>query len=118
MYGLNVASSDTDYVAIMAQSSVEYMCNLKCKPVSPLLLLEKSISQSFPFLFQPRLPIISQDLIKESFDNQGKSLAVEHKVYEAKLFCEMLIKGNPNIMEMLFCGQYAYVTMPLLGQPD
>ena len=45
---------------------------------------------------------------KECADNRGKSLPIEHCCYEARMFTEMLIKGNPNVIEMLFTNNVSY----------
>jgi hypothetical protein len=45
---------------------------------------------------------------KESTDNRGKNLAIEHCCYETRMFTEMLIKGNPNVIEMLFTNNASY----------
>ena len=35
---------------------------------------------------------------------------MEHKLCEARLLCEMILKGNPSVMELLFCDTYVHRT--------
>ena len=41
------------------------------------------------------------DTVPESLSNQGHSYEVEHKCYEARLFCESLLKGNHSIIGLI-----------------
>ena len=42
------------------------------------------------------------DTVPESLSNQGHSYDVEHKCYEARLFCESLLKGNHSIIGLTY----------------
>ena len=39
-------------------------------------------------------------LLQESHDNRGQKLATEAGAYEARMFCDMLLKGAVNIVEV------------------
>lgn len=45
---------------------------------------------------------ISWLVIQESQDNRGQKLDEETGAYEARMFCEMLMKGAVNMVELVF----------------
>jgi len=47
---------------------------------------------------------------KESIDNRGHSYEIEHCCYEVRMFCELLLKGNPSVIELLFSDRVAYMS--------
>merc|ERR1719239_1430310 len=50
--------------------------------------------------------------ITEMIENRGPNLAVEYGAYEARMFCEMLLKCSVVILELLFADGHEY-TSPL-----
>lgn len=56
----------------------------------------------------PTSKVLSMDSPKETIDGKKP----DFQVYELKHFCNLLIKGNPNIVEMLFTDRYWYSAMP------
>ena len=47
---------------------------------------------------------------KESADNRGHQYEVEHCCYEVRLYCELLLKGNPSVIELLFSDKASFMT--------
>ena len=96
MYNLNVASSDSDYLAVFASDTCEVLADLNCTDLVP----------------QDKPGHTHADTCNESMGNQGNSYSIEHRCYEARLFCESLLKGNHSIV-----GAYACASPPLHSPP-
>lgn len=47
---------------------------------------------------------------QESHDNRGRKLDEETGAYEARMFCEMLLKGAVNMVELVFAEGLLYVS--------
>lgn len=47
---------------------------------------------------------------KESTDNRGLQKPIEHCCYEIRLFCELLLKGNPSVIELLYSNRITFMT--------
>ncbi|XP_050395720.1 uncharacterized protein LOC126814540 [Patella vulgata] len=48
--------------------------------------------------------------IPECFENRGPSKKVEYGAYEARLFCEMVLKGSVVILELIFADGHEYTS--------
>lgn len=78
MYGLNVASSDVDYIVIYAEYTERILS--ECKK------------------------------IKDCYENRGPEKSFEYAAYEARMFCEMLLKGSVVITEIVFADEHEYMS--------
>lgn len=54
------------------------------------------------FLWDTSVVLSSISKKKESAENKGKQARIEHSCFEARMMAEMLLKGNPNVVELLF----------------
>ncbi|XP_048760797.2 uncharacterized protein LOC125669961 [Ostrea edulis] len=48
--------------------------------------------------------------IKDNFESRGPSKLLEYGAHEARLFCEMLLKGSVVILELLFGENHTYMS--------
>ncbi|XP_061191181.1 uncharacterized protein LOC133199394 [Saccostrea echinata] len=48
--------------------------------------------------------------IKDNFESRGPSKLLEYGAYEARLFCEMLLKGSVVILELVFGENHNYMS--------
>ena len=86
MYNLNVASSDNDYMGVFAFDTDKILGHVDCRCMLVRLVAVNAHGS------------IDLDTFEETVGNQGRSLEVEHRCYEARLFCESLLKGNPSVI--------------------
>lgn len=49
-------------------------------------------------------------LLQESQDNRGQKLDEETGAYESRMFCEMLMKGAVNVVELVFAQGLLYTS--------
>lgn len=60
------------------------------------------------FLWDTSMVLSSISKKKESAENKGKQARIEHSCFEARMMADMLLKGNPNVMELLFAPAAHY----------
>ena len=49
--------------------------------------------------------------IKDNFESRGPTKLLEYGAYEARLFCEMLLKGSVIILEVFHITRSAYFSI-------
>eukprot|EP00011_Vannellida_sp_DIVA3-517-6-12_P007392 CAMPEP_0114632148 /NCGR_PEP_ID=MMETSP0168-20121206/14778_1 /TAXON_ID=95228 ORGANISM="Vannella sp., Strain DIVA3 517/6/12" /NCGR_SAMPLE_ID=MMETSP0168 /ASSEMBLY_ACC=CAM_ASM_000044 /LENGTH=738 /DNA_ID=CAMNT_0001843735 /DNA_START=42 /DNA_END=2255 /DNA_ORIENTATION=+ len=60
------------------------------------------------FLWKTSSVLSSIGKKKESAENKGKQARIEHSCFEARMMADMLLKGNPNVIELLFAPSAHY----------
>lgn len=97
LYNLTLPTSDTDYIIVYrhpTQALISSVFHLKVVRYCDMLFVV----------------LDTCCLFQESQDNRGHKLDEETGAYEARMFCEMLMKGAVNMVELIFAESLLYAS--------